>query len=435
MTEINAIQITSDPNILTYISSKGIYTNSINLIDHIKYHLNNNYLIVDEIDMLKSNYSIIPEYQKYNNIEYPVKEVNITLPETSKEVIHYIKFPDTIEKINIITNTSNYQLTINVPCKTITNNISENIIVNEIVRECEETIFNKFIFKNNSRIINLSYFDNSYFIYPNVEVINNIINVEGIAPTEEYENLKILKIVRDRYYYDKQNLCYIKQYYNSLVQLVNKKLEGLTISISNNQYIIRANNQTIKSITISNPSLKKITVNYENVYYISDNNKITKISLMDNIITEKTFITSNFSNISLFKDVLYVIDNNKLKKLNYEDGTLTNIEINYDHIITFYDMIYFKQYIIIYVLEEHNDYAYNSNYEQIDNYVKYITIYYSYDGNYFQRKFLFNIPITGIINVSSSSDKNMLYMKVEYTNEIKNYEFNSFKQREYLLRI
>lgn len=426
MAEINAIKISSDPNILTYISNKGIYTNSLNLIDHIHYTFNNNYFIVDEIDILKSNYSIIPEYKIQNNLFYPVKKINITLPFTTNKVIHYIKLPDTIEEVNI-NSSSNYELTINAPCKNIINSISENIIKNVIVREYNDIIFNNFIFKQNSSIINLSNLDNSYFIYPNIEITNIINKIEGIAPTEEYENLKIQQLIRERYFYDKENLCYIKQY-NAITTTINnnKKLEGLIITIENNNYIIKSNNQLIKTISSNNLSLNKITLNYEYVYYVEDN-KIIKLSLMDNTREEKIFNDVLFSHISLLRNKLFVINNNKIYYVELNNLILINID--YTHIKKFYDIIYFKQYLIIVVKDEHNDYSYNENHEQINNYVEYITLYYSYDGKYFQRQFLFNIPINE--NVYLTSNNNKLYLKVGNNN----YEFMSFKEREYLLRI
>ena len=112
MNHYNAINITSDGNILTYISSKGLFTNSITTNDHIKYQLINDsetlphYRVVD-INMQSSNTSIIPE-EKYDSSSkqyYPITEINITLKDLNQiltnKIIHYLFIPNNVKEITI----------------------------------------------------------------------------------------------------------------------------------------------------------------------------------------------------------------------------------------------------------------------------------------------------------------------------------------------
>ena len=175
MNHYNAINITSDGNILTYISSKGLFTNSITTNDHIKYQLINDgetlphYVVVD-INMQSSNTSIIPEekYDSNTNQYYPVTEINITLKAfdevLTNKITHYLFIPNNVKEITIKNNdtNNNYILTINIPYQSLTADIADDLVNYQIVRYCSDQVISNYPLL--SDIINLTYFSNSYFI-------------------------------------------------------------------------------------------------------------------------------------------------------------------------------------------------------------------------------------------------------------------------------
>lgn len=463
----NAINITSDGNILTYISSKGLFTNSINVEDHIKYKLddNNEYLIVSNINMEASNISIIPEEKYYNGNYYPVKKIDIKLKDITEEltnkITHYIFVPDNIEDIKIVNDNinDNYILTLNVPYKSMNIKVMSstddnyiNPINYQIVRNYSNNIISDYPILSN--IINFTYFDNSYFITPFNIVLNTIEDVKDYIPSEDYDLWKTIEIARRKFYFDKQKLVYIKKAFktNDLTIPKDKQINGLRF---NNNNIYNIKNQSIKNISSTNT---KITFNYQNVYYITDTG-INKQPMNNSTIT--TVITkSDISHLSLFNDnIYYFVKSNsegkyeqydlffnndtesiltlptyyeiqKIEDRDENDELILKDEIVY-YPTTVYDMIYYKQYLIILTTSYHNDYAYDETYKRIDNYVKYITLFYSADGKYFQKEHLFNISLNSITSLSLTSNNDKLYL---ITNS-ETYEFNTFTVNEFLMRI
>lgn len=440
MNHYNAINITSDGNILTYISSKGLFTNSITTNDHIKYQLINDsetlphYLVVD-INMQSSNTSIIPEekYDSNSNQYYPVTEINITLKDLNQiltnKIIHYLFIPNNVKSITIKSNdtNNNYILTINIPYQSLTANIADDLVNYQIVRYYSDSAINNYPLLGD--IINLTYFSNSYFITDSNYVSNNIEDCVNYVPNEEYELLKLISIAINKYYDNMQKLVYIKKLFSIDEKETieeGKEIEGLRYY---NGSLININSDTVE--TISKKDLNKVTFDYQSIYYIN-NNSIVRVNLSTSE-NKEVINDNNINSLSLFKGNLYYVVNNQTLKDSNKIQLFTfptNTKI--------YDMIYYKQYLIIATISQYNKYSYNKDYERITTPTDTITLFYSYDANYYQREDFIDLP-TNISSMLFTSTDDKLYLTLT-TNEtgddnIKTYQFNTFTQKEFLMRI
>ena len=439
MNHYNAINITSDGNILTYISSKGLFTNSITTNDHIKYQLINDgetlphYVVVD-INMQSSNTSIIPEekYDSNSNQYYPVTEINITLKAfdevLTNKITHYLFVPHNVKSITIKNNdtNNNYILTINIPYQSLTADIADNLVNYQIVRYCSDQVINNYPLL--SDIINLTYFSNSYFITDSNYVSNNIEDCVNYVPNEEYELLKLISIAISKYYDNMQKLVYIKKLFISEETIKEgKEIEGLRYYGGN---LMNINNDIVE--TISNKDLNKVTFDYQFIYYI-DNNNIDRVNLSNS--NKETIISDNeIISLSLFKGKLYYVVNDANMILKDSNGEIFTFPTN----TTIYDMIYYKQYLIIATISQYNKYSYDEDYNRITTPTNTITIFYSYDANYYQREDFIDLP-TNISSMFLTSTNDKLYLTLTTTDtgddNIKTYQFNTFTQKEFLMRI
>ena len=439
MNHYNAINITSDGNILTYISSKGLFTNSITTNDHIKYQLINDgetlphYVVVD-INMQSSNTSIIPEekYDSNTNQYYPVTEINITLKAfdevLTNKITHYLFVPNNVKSITIKNNdtNNNYILTINIPYQSLTADIANDLVNYQIVRYCSDQVINNYPLL--SDIINLTYFSNSYFITDSNYVSNNIEDCVNYVPNEEYELLKLISIAINKYYDNMQKLVYIKKLFISEETIKEgKEIEGLRYYGGN---LMNINNDIVE--TISNKDLNKVTFDYQFIYYI-DNNNIDRVNLSNS--NKETIISDNeIISLSLFKGKLYYVVNDANMILKDSNGEIFTFPTN----TTIYDMIYYKQYLIIATISQYNKYSYDEDYNRITTPTNTITIFYSFDANYYQREDFIDLP-TNISSMFLTSTNDKLYLTLTTTDtgddNIKTYQFNTFTQKEFLMRI
>ena len=439
MNHYNAINITSDGNILTYISSKGLFTNSITTNDHIKYQLINDgetlphYVVVD-INMQSSNTSIIPEekYDSNSNQYYPVTEINITLKAfdevLTNKITHYLFVPHNVKSITIKNNdtNNNYILTINIPYQSLTADIANDLVNYQIVRYCSDQIISNYPLLGD--IINLTYFSNSYFITDSNYVSNNIEDCVNYVPNEEYELLKLISIAISKYYDNMQKLVYIKKLFISEETIKEgKEIEGLRYYGGN---LMNINNDIVE--TISNKDLNKVTFDYQFIYYI-DNNNIDRVNLSNS--NKETIISDNeIISLSLFKGKLYYVVNDANMILKDSNGEIFTFPTN----TTIYDMIYYKQYLIIATISQYNKYSYDEDYNRITTPTNTITIFYSYDANYYQREDFIDLP-TNISSMFLTSTNDKLYLTLTTTDtgddNIKTYQFNTFTQKEFLMRI
>ena len=439
MNHYNAINITSDGNILTYISSKGLFTNSITTNDHIKYQLINDgetlphYVVVD-INMQSSNTSIIPEekYDSNSNQYYPVTEINITLKAfdevLTNKITHYLFVPNNVKSITIKNNdtNNNYILTINIPYQSLTADIADNLVNYQIVRYCSDQVISNYPLL--SDIINLTYFSNSYFINDSNYVSNNIEDCVNYVPNEEYELLKLISIAISKYYDNMQKLVYIKKLFISEETIKEgKEIEGLRYYGGN---LMNINNDIVE--TISNKDLNKVTFDYQFIYYI-DNNNIDRVNLSNS--NKETIISDNeIISLSLFKGKLYYVVNDANMILKDSNGEIFTFPTN----TTIYDMIYYKQYLIIATISQYNKYSYDEDYNRITTPTNTITIFYSFDANYYQREDFIDLP-TNISSMFLTSTNDKLYLTLTTTDtgddNIKTYQFNTFTQKEFLMRI
>ena len=439
MNHYNAINITSDGNILTYISSKGLFTNSITTNDHIKYQLINDgetlphYVVVD-INMQSSNTSIIPEekYDSNSNQYYPVTEINITLKAfdevLTNKITHYLFVPNNVKSITIKNNdtNNNYILTINIPYQSLTADIANDLVNYQIVRYCSDQVISNYPLL--SDIINLTYFSNSYFIIDSNNVSNNIEDCVNYVPNEEYELLKLISIAINKYYDNMQKLVYIKKLFISEETIKEgKEIEGLRYYGGN---LMNINNDIVE--TISNKDLNKVTFDYQFIYYI-DNNNIDRVNLSNS--NKETIISDNeIISLSLFKGKLYYVVNDANMILKDSNGEIFTFPTN----TTIYDMIYYKQYLIIATISQYNKYSYDEDYNRITTPTNTITIFYSFDANYYQREDFIDLP-TNISSMFLTSTIDKLYLTLTTTDtgddNIKTYQFNTFTQKEFLMRI
>lgn len=439
MNHYNAINITSDGNILTYISSKGLFTNSITTNNHIKYQLINDsetlphYRVVD-INMQSSNTSIIPE-EKYDSSSkqyYPVTEINITLKDLNQnltnKIIHYLFIPNNVKSITIKSEdkNNNYILTINIPYQSLIANIADDLVNYQIVRYCSDEVISNYPLLGD--IINLTYFSNSYFITDSNYVSNNIEDCVNYVPNEEYELLKLISIAINKYYDNMQKLVYIKKLFNSKETIKEgKEIEGLRYYDGK---LMNINNDIVE--TISNKDLNKVTVDYQFIYYI-DNNNIDRVNLSNS--NKETIISDNeIISLSLFKGKLYYVVNYANMILKDSNGEIFTFPTN----TTIYDMIYYKQYLIIATISQYNKYSYDEDYNRITTPTNTITIFYSFDANYYQREDFIDLP-TNISSMFLTSTNDKLYLTLTTTDtgddNIKTYQFNTFTQKEFLMRI
>ena len=439
MNHYNAINITSDGNILTYISSKGLFTNSITTNDHIKYQLINDgetlphYVVVD-INMQSSNTSIIPEekYDSNSNQYYPVTEINITLKAfdevLTNKITHYLFVSNNVKSITIKNNdtNNNYILTINIPYQSLTADIANDLVNYQIVRYCSDQVISNYPLLGD--IINLTYFSNSYFIIDSNYVSNNIEDCVNYVPNEEYELLKLISIAINKYYDDMQKLVYIKKLFISEETIKEgKEIEGLRYYGGN---LMNINNDIVE--TISNKDLNKVTFDYQFIYYI-DNNNIDRVNLSNS--NKETIISDNeIISLSLFKGKLYYVVNDANMILKDSNGEIFTFPTN----TTIYDMIYYKQYLIIATISQYNKYSYDEDYNRITTPTNTITIFYSFDANYYQREDFIDLP-TNISSMFLTSTNDKLYLTLTTTDtgddNIKTYQFNTFTQKEFLMRI
>ena len=439
MNHYNAINITSDGNILTYISSKGLFTNSITTNDHIKYQLINDgetlphYVVVD-INMQSSNTSIIPEekYDSNTNQYYPVTEINITLKAfdevLTNKITHYLFVPNNVKSITIKNNdtNNNYILTINIPYQSLTADIADDLVNYQIVRYCSDQVISNYPLLGD--IINLTYFSNSYFINDSNYVSNNIEDCVNYVPNEEYELLKLISIAISKYYDNMQKLVYIKKLFISEETIKEgKEIEGLRYYGGN---LMNINNDIVE--TISNKDLNKVTFDYQFIYYI-DNNNIDRVNLSNS--NKETIISDNeIISLSLFKGKLYYVVNDANMILKDSNGEIFTFPTN----TTIYDMIYYKQYLIIATISQYNKYSYDEDYNRITTPTNTITIFYSFDANYYQREDFIDLP-TNISSMFLTSTIDKLYLTITTTDtgddNIKTYQFNTFTQKEFLMRI
>lgn len=446
MNHYNAINITSDGNILTYISSKGLFTNSITTNDHIKYQLINDsetlphYRVVD-INMQSSNTSIIPE-EKYDSSSkqyYPVTEINITLKDLNQiltnKIIHYLFIPNNVKSITIKNNdtNNNYILTINIPYQELIADIADDLVNYQIVRYCSDQIISNYPLL--SDIINLTYFSNSYFITDSNYVSNNIEDCVNYVPNEEYELLKLISIAISKYYDNMQKLVYIKKLFSigegETIQ-EGKEIEGLRYYDGE---LKNMKNETIETIT-NKPLNNAVTFDYQFIYYIN-NNSIVRVNLSNS--NNETVISGNSDNeiisLSLFKGNLYYVVNNDL--MIFKDSKQVQL-FTFPTNTTIYDMIYYKQYLIIATISQYNKYSYDKDYNRITTPTDTITLFYSYDANYYQREDFIDLP-TNISSMLLTSTDDKLYLTLTTNetgdNNIKTYQFNTFTQKEFLMRI
>ena len=439
MNHYNAINITSDGNILTYISSKGLFTNSITTNDHIKYQLINDgetlphYVVVD-INMQSSNTSIIPEekYDSNSNQYYPVTEINITLKAfdevLTNKITHYLFVPNNVKSITIKNNdtNNNYILTINIPYQSLTADITDDLVNYQIVRYCSDQVISNYPLLGD--IINLTYFSNSYFITDSNYISNNIEDCVNYVPNEEYELLKLISIAISKYYDNMQKLVYIKKLFISEETIKEcKEIEGLRYYGGK---LMNINNDIVE--TISNKDLNKVTFDYQFIYYI-DNNNIDRVNLSNS--NKETIISDNeIISLSLFKGKLYYVVNDANMILKDSNGEIFTFPTN----TTIYDMIYYKQYLIIATISQYNKYSYDEDYNRITTPTNTITIFYSYDANYYQREDFIDLP-TNISSMFLTSTNDKLYLTLTTTDtgddNIKTYQFNTFTQKEFLMRI
>ncbi len=439
MNHYNAINITSDGNILTYISSKGLFTNSITTNDHIKYQLINDgetlphYVVVD-INMQSSNTSIIPEekYDSNTNQYYPVTEINITLKAfdevLTNKITHYLFVPNNVKSITIKNNdtNNNYILTINIPYQSLTADIADDLVNYQIVRYCSDQVISNYPLL--SDIINLTYFSNSYFIIDSNYVSNNIEDCVNYVPNEEYELLKLISIAINKYYDNMQKLVYIKKLFISEETIKEgKEIEGLRYYDGK---LMNINNDIVE--TISNKDLNKVTFDYQFIYYI-DNNNIDRVNLSNS--NKETVISDNeIISLSLFKGKLYYVVNDANMILKDSNGEIFTFPTN----TTIYDMIYYKQYLVIATISQYNKYSYDEDYNRITTPTNTITIFYSFDANYYQREDFIDLP-TNISSMFLTSTDDKLYLTLTTTDtgddNIKTYQFNTFTQKEFLMRI
>lgn len=443
MNHYNAINITSDGNILTYISSKGLFTNSITTNDHIKYQLISDgetlphYLVVD-INMQSSNTSIIPEekYDSSSNQYYPVTEINITLKAfdevLTNKIIHYLFISNNVKSITINNDdtNNNYILTINIPYQSLTVNIADDLVNYQIVRYCSDQVISNYPLL--SDIINLTYFSNSYFITDSNYVSNNIEDCVNYVPNEEYELLKLISIAINKYYDNMQKLVYIKKLFSiSKDETIKegKEIEGLRYYDGN---LMNVNDDTVESI--DNKALNKVTFDYQFIYYI-DNNSISRVNLCDSV-NKEIVSDNNIISLSLFKGNLYYVVNNNGNMI-IRDNNKFNI-FTFPTNTTIYDMIYYKQYLIIATISQCNKYSYDKDYNRITTPTNTITLFYSYDANYYQREDFIDLP-TNISSMFLTSTDDKLYLTLTTTdtgdNNIKTFKFNTFTQKEFLMRI
>lgn len=445
MNHYNAINITSDGNILTYISSKGLFTNSITTNNHIKYQLINDsetlphYRVVD-INMQSSNTSIIPE-EKYDSSSkqyYPVTEINITLKDLNQiltnKIIHYLFIPNNVKEITIKSEdkNNNYILTINIPYQSLTANITNDLVNYQIVRYCSDEVISNYPLLGD--IINLTYFSNSYFITDSNYVSNNIEDCVNYVPNEEYELLKLISIAINKYYDNMQKLVYIKKLFivsKDETIKEGKEIEGLRFYDSN---LMNINNNIVE--TINNKDLNKVTFDYQFIYYI-DNNSIVRVNLSnsDNETIISGISDNEIISLSLFKgELYYVVNNNDIMVLKDAKKDIFTFPTN----TTIYDMIYYKQYLIIATISQYNKYSYDKDYNRIATPTNTITIFYSFDANYYQREDFIDLP-TNISSMFLTSTDDKLYLTLTTTdtgdNNIKTFEFNTFTQKEFLMRI
>lgn len=439
MNHYNAINITSDGNILTYISSKGLFTNSITTNDHIKYQLINDgetlphYVVVD-INMQSSNTSIIPEekYDSNTNQYYPVTEINITLKAfdevLTNKITHYLFVPNNVKEITIKNNdtNNNYILTINIPYQSLTADIADDLVNYQIVRYCSDQVISNYPLL--SDIINLTYFSNSYFIIDSNYVSNNIEDCVNYVPNEEYELLKLISIAINKYYDNMQKLVYIKKLFISEETIKEgKEIEGLRYYDGK---LMNINNDIVE--TISNKDLNKVTFDYQFIYYI-DNNNIDRVNLSNS--NKETVISDNeIISLSLFKGKLYYVVNDANMILKDSNREIFTFPTN----TTIYDMIYYKQYLVIATISQYNKYSYDEDYNRITTPTNTITIFYSFDANYYQREDFIDLP-TNISSMFLTSTNDKLYLTLTTTDtgddNIKTYQFNTFTQKEFLMRI
>lgn len=445
MNHYNAINITSDGNILTYISSKGLFTNSITTNDHIKYQLINNsetlphYSVVD-INMQSSNTSIIPE-EKYDSSSkqyYPVTEINITLKDLNQnltnKIIHYLFIPNNVKSITIKSDdtNNNYILTINIPYQSLITDIADDLVNYQIVRYCSDEVISNYPLLGD--IINLTYFSNSYFITDSNYVSNNIEDCVNYVPNEEYELLKLISIAINKYYDNMQKLVYIKKLFivsKDETIKEGKEIEGLRYYGGN---LININGDIVE--TISNKGLNKVTFDYQFIYYI-DKNSIARVNLSNS--DNETIISGNSDNeiisLSLFKgNLYYVVNNNDIMILKDAKKDIFTFPTN----TTIYDMIYYKQYLIIATISQYNKYSYDKDYNRTATPTNTITLFYSFDANYYQREDFIDLP-TNISSMFLTSTDDKLYLTLTTTdtgdNNIKTFKFNTFTQKEFLMRI
>lgn len=447
MNHYNAINITSDGNILTYISSKGLFTNSITTNDHIKYQLINDsetlphYRVVD-INMQSSNTSIIPE-EKYDSSSkqyYPITEINITLKDLNQiltnKIIHYLFIPNNVKEITIKSEdkNNNYILTINIPYQSLIANIADDLVNYQIVRYCSDEVISNYPLLGD--IINLTYFSNSYFITDSNYVSNNIEDCVNYVPNEEYELLKLISIAISKYYDNMQKLVYIKKLFivsKDETIKEGKEIEGLRYYNGN---LININGDIVEAI--NKKDLNKVTFDYQFIYYI-DNNSIVRVNLSNS--NKKTIISDNeIISLSLFKGNLYYVieyvieNNNNMILKDSNKNQLFTFPTN----TTIYDMIYYKQYLIIATISQYNKYSYDKDYNRTTTPTNTITLFYSFDANYYQREDFIDLP-TNISSMFLTSTDDKLYLTLTTTdtgdNNIKTFEFNTFTQKEFLMRI
>lgn len=440
MNHYNAINITSDGNILTYISSKGLFTNSITTNDHIKYQLINDsetlpYYRVVDINMQSSNTSIIPE-EKYDSSSkqyYPVTEINITLKAfdevLTNKIIHYLFIPNNVKNITIESDdtNNNYTLTINIPYQELIADIADDLINYQIVRYCSDQVISNYPLLSN--IINLTYFSNGYFITGSNYVSNNIEDCVNYVPNEEYELLKLISIAINKYYDNMQKLVYIKKCFSiSKDETIKegKEIEGLRYYDGD---LININDDIVEAI--GKKDLNKVTFDYQFIYYI-DNNSIVRVNL-SNSENKNVISDNNINSLSLFKGNLYYVVNNQTLKDSNKIQLFT-----FPSNTTIYDMIYYKQYLIIATISQYNKYSYDENYNRTVIPTDTITLFYSYDANYYQREDFIDLP-TNISSMFLTSTDNKLYLTLTTTDtgddNIKTFEFNTFTQKEFLMRI
>ena len=274
----------------------------------------------------------------------------------------------------------------------------------------------------------MTYFSNSYFITDSNYISNNIEDCVNYVPNEEYELLKLISIAINKYYDNMQKLVYIKKLFISEETIKEgKEIEGLRYYGGK---LMNINNDIVE--TISNKDLNKVTFDYQFIYYI-DNNNIDRVNLSNS--NKETIISDNeIISLSLFKGKLYYVVNDANMILKDSNGEIFTFPTN----TTIYDMIYYKQYLIIATISQYNKYSYDEDYNRITTPTNTITIFYSYDANYYQREDFIDLP-TNISSMFLTSTNDKLYLTLTTTDtgddNIKTYQFNTFTQKEFLMRI